>query len=250
MLVTGASTGIGRATASMLASRGAKVFLVARNESRLKKASDEIAGEGGAVACAAADVADRSALSLAIDAAERHFGAIDGLFANAGTGGRFSPLREYDDEMFESVIRTNLTSVFWTIKRILPGMIARRQGSILVTGSLASERGMANNAAYVASKHGVLGLARAAAIECAPHNVRVNCVLPGLIETPMLMQLDPSASPQQLRDLLGKGVPMGRIGTAEELGELACFLLSDLASHITAQSIAVDGGILGTLITR
>jgi NAD(P)-dependent dehydrogenase (short-subunit alcohol dehydrogenase family) len=250
VLVTGASTGIGQATASMLARRGAKVFLIARNEPRLKDATDAIVREGGLAACAAADVSDRTQLSTAIDAAERHFGAIHGLFANAGTGGRFASLGEYDDQIFEAVIRTNLTSVFWAIKRILPGMIARRRGSILVTGSLASERGMANNAAYVASKHGVLGLARAAAIEAASHNVRVNCVVPGLIETPMIMQLDPKLSAQQLRDLLGKGVPMGRIGTAEELAELACFLLSDLASHITAQSIAVDGGILGTHTTR
>jgi NAD(P)-dependent dehydrogenase (short-subunit alcohol dehydrogenase family) len=250
VLVTGASAGIGRATASLLASRGAKVFLVARNESRLQEATDNIVRAGGAAACAPCDVADHPALSSVIDVAERHFGAIDGLFANAGTGGRFASLGDYDDEIFESVLRTNLTSVFWAIKRILPGMIARKAGSILVTGSLASERGMANNAAYVASKHGVLGLARAAAIEAAPHNVRVNCVIPGLIETPMLMQLDPNSSREKLRDLLGKGVPMGRIGSAEELAELACFLLSDLASHITAQSIAVDGGILGTHMTR
>ena len=105
-----------------------------------------------------------------------------------------------------------------------------------MTGSLASERGMANNVAYVASKHGVLGLARAAAVEAAPHNVRVNCVLPGLIETPMLHAAR-SERHRRRRSahVLGKGVPMGRIGTAEELAELACFLLSDRASHITAQ---------------
>jgi NAD(P)-dependent dehydrogenase (short-subunit alcohol dehydrogenase family) len=246
LLITGASTGIGLASARLLARSGARVFMLARSEAKLAGAASAIKSEGGTAAFRAVDVADRHALLAAIDQAESTFGPVEGLFANAGTGGRFAPLQDYAEDVFDAVIRTNLTSVFWAIKRVLPGMIVRRRGSILVTGSLASERGMPNNAAYVASKHGVLGLARAAASEAAPHNVRVNCVLPGFIETPMLMQIDPSAPPQAIRNMLGKGVPMGRIGTAEELAELACFLLSDRASHITAQSIAVDGGILGT----
>jgi NAD(P)-dependent dehydrogenase (short-subunit alcohol dehydrogenase family) len=109
---------------------------------------------------------------------------------------------------------------------------------------------MPHNVAYVASKHAVLGLARAAAAEAARDNVRVNCVVPGFIETPMLMQLDASVGPEVIRERLGAGVPLGRIGTAEDLAELACFLLSDRAAHITGQSLAVDGGILGTLIPR
>jgi NAD(P)-dependent dehydrogenase (short-subunit alcohol dehydrogenase family) len=250
ILVTGASTGIGLAASQLLARRGAKVFLLARSAAKLIEAVAAIAGEGGTAAHAVADVSDRTALLSAIDKAEGTFGPVDGLFANAGTGGAFASLGGYEDDTFEAVIRTNLSSVFWAVKRILPGMIERKRGSIVVTGSLASERGMPNNVAYVASKHGVLGLSRAAAVEAAPHNVRVNCVLPGLIETPMLMQLDPDDDREALRKRLGTGVPMGHIGKADELAELVCFLLSERASHITAQSIAVDGGILGTLVPR
>ena len=250
VLITGGSTGIGLATARLLALRGARVFLLARNREKLVEATDSIARAGGTAAHGVVDVANRAELLVSIETAERTFGPVEGLFANAGTGGKFAGLGDYDADTFDAVIRTNLTSIFWAIKRVLPGMIARRCGSIVVTGSLASERGMPNNVAYVASKHAVLGLARAAAIEAAPHNVRVNCVLPGLIETPMLMQLDPSASPQAIRDGLSRSVPMGRIGTAEEVAEIVCFLLSDGASHITAQSMAVDGGMLGTLTPR
>jgi NAD(P)-dependent dehydrogenase (short-subunit alcohol dehydrogenase family) len=239
VVVTGASSGIGRATAILLAGRGAKVSLIARRAEALTAVRE---AAGGTTFAAPADVSDRAALLAAIDTAEGALGPIDGLFANAGTGGRFAPFTDYDETVFEQVLRTNLLAPFWAMKRVLPGMIERRQGAILVTGSLASERGMAYNPGYVASKHGVLGLARAAAIEAAPHNVRVNCIVPGFIETEMLANLGPEVFAS-----MSARTPQGRVGSAEELAEVAVFLLSDAASHVTAQSWAVDGGILNTL---
>ena len=249
ILVTGASTGIGRATARMLARRGARVSLIARSETTLQEAVAEIRSEGGAAAYGVADVGDKSALLSVFDTAEGAFGPIEGLFANAGMGGSFAPFSDYDDDMFDTVIRTNMTSVFWAMKRVLPGMVARRRGSIVITGSLASERGMANNPGYVASKHAALGLARAAALEVAPSNVRVNCILPGLIETPLLHNIGGDDIPAAMA-FMGRNVPQGRVGTADETAEVATFLLSDAASHVTGQGWAVDGGILGTLSVR
>ena len=239
ILVTGASTGIGRATARLLATRGARVSLLARRQEVLDEAVGEI---GDAARAYAADVSDRPALLTAIDAAAAAFGPVDGLYANTGSGGGFAPFHLYDDATFEDVLRTNLMSPFWAIKRVLPGMIDRRRGAILVTGSLASHRGMANNPGYVASKHGLLGLARAAALEAAPHGVRVNCIIPGFIDTPAMDVLPPGAA-----EAIAGHVPQGRMGTAEEMAEVAAFLLSDAASHVTAQSWSVDGGVLGTL---
>jgi NAD(P)-dependent dehydrogenase (short-subunit alcohol dehydrogenase family) len=246
ILITGASTGIGRATAKILSRRGARVSMLARSEGALAEAAAEFERDGGAVFYTTADVADRASLLAAFDKAEAAFGPIDGLFANAGTGGEFAPFTQCSDENWDNIIATNLTGVFTAMRRVLPGMIEKSYGSIVLTGSLSSERGMANNPAYVASKHAVLGLARAAALENAPHNIRVNCVLPGLIETPLLHSIGGDDIPAAMA-AMGRNVPMGRIGTAEETAEVVAFLLSDVASHVTGQGWAVDGGILGTL---
>lgn len=242
VIVTGASTGIGRATALMLGRKGATVSVIARSGDKLDAVASEIEASGGRAKAFVCDVADRTSLSQAFDDAAAAFGPAQGLFANAGFGGEFAPFTHYADDNWDALIATNLTSVFLSIRKVLPAMIGARQGSIVVTGSLASERGMPMNAGYVASKHGVLGLARAAAVEAAPHNVRVNCLIPGFIDTPLLANI-----PGDAKGRLGALVPQGRIGTADEAAAAAVFLLSDAASHITAQTIAIDGGLLGTL---
>ncbi len=239
IVITGASTGIGRASATRFVAAGAVVTLIARRADLLELAAGEL---GGKTAWAAADVSDKGQLYAALDRAVAANGPIDGLFLNAGIGGMFAAIEDYTDEAFDAVMGVNVKGVFWAIQHVLPAMKLRRSGAILVTGSLASERGMPMNAAYVASKHAVLGLSRAVANEAAEFGVRCNCVLPGLIETPMLEGLPPEAAAQ-----MAKAVPQGRTGTADELAQVAAFLLSDAASHVTAQALAVDGGMLGTM---
>jgi len=235
--ITGASSGIGLATARLVAARGARVTMIARR-ARLLEAE---AGAIGA-AWAAADVGDKAQLLAALDSAVAGNGPIDALFLNAGIGGGFHGLTDYSDEQFDEVMRVNAASPFWAIRHVAPAMIARGRGAVLITGSLASERGMADNIGYVASKHAALGIARAAAIELAPKGVRVNCLIPGFIDTPMMAE-----APDAARAHLATRIPQGRLGAAQEMAETAAFLLSDAASHITGQALSVDGGVLGTL---
>ena len=236
IVVTGGSSGIGLATAQLLASRGARVSLIARRKDLLHEA---VAGIGGNAAGFAADVGKKDQLDGAIDAATGRFGPVHGLFANAGLTGGFTPAVAFDPEVFEQTIRVNLISVFWAIQKVLPAMIEARNGVILVTGSMASKRGMAMNPAYVSSKHGVLGLTRAIAVEMAPHNVRANCIIPGFIRTEALDRI-----PDEQKGKIEQRIPMRHMGTCEELAEVAAFLLSDAASHVTGQDWAVDGGVL------
>jgi NAD(P)-dependent dehydrogenase (short-subunit alcohol dehydrogenase family) len=239
VVITGASSGIGLATATRIVSLGGRVTLIARRADVLGTVQ-QVLGERASYR--ALDVSNKSALLAALDDAIRLSGPIDGLFLNAAAGGSFVPLWDYTDEVFDQLLRSNVQSPFWAVKHVLPAMMARGRGSILVTGSLSSERGMAGNGGYVVSKYAALGLARCVAAEVAATGVRCNCILPGFIDTAML-----AAVPQEVRAHMAKRTPQQRIGTPEEVANVAAFLLSDDASHVTAQSWAVDGGLLGTL---
>ncbi|HTV96203.1 MAG TPA: SDR family NAD(P)-dependent oxidoreductase [Steroidobacteraceae bacterium] len=240
VVITGASSGIGYATAAKIVSLGGCVTLMARRAELLERAQRAL---GEAASCLAVDVADKLRLLAALDGAVERRGPIDALFLNAAFVGDFVPIWEYPDHTFEEVLRVNVSSPFWTVRHVLPAMMARRKGAILITGSLSSETGMAGNSGYVVSKHAALGLARSVAVEAAGSGVRCNCMLPGFIDTAML-----AAVPDEKRAAMAGRTPLQRIGDPAEAAEVAAFLLSDAASHVTAQSWAVDGGLLGTLM--
>ena len=240
VVITGASSGIGLATARRIAALGGTVTLVARREAVLADACRDIGPHARYVA---ADAGDRQAITAAMDQAIALSGPIDGLFLNAGVEGMFALTPDYTDDAFDEVMRVNAASLFWTIRHVLPAMQQRRRGAILVTGSLAAETGMAGNIGYIAAKHAALGIAMGIAMEAAPHGVRCNVINPGFIDTPIL-----AGVPEGFKAQMASRVPQRRIGTAEEAAEVAAFLLSDSASHVTAQRLAVDGGLLGTLM--
>jgi NAD(P)-dependent dehydrogenase (short-subunit alcohol dehydrogenase family) len=239
VVITGGSSGIGRATAGQIVAAGGRVSLLARRAQVVEDAARELGLLALALPC---DVGVKPQLLAALDAAEERQGPIDGLFLNAAAEGMYGLTADYTDEAWEDVMRINVTSPFWAIRHVMPGMIVRGKGAILVTGSLGGERGMAGNAGYCVSKAAVLNLARVAAMEGAAHGVRANVLTPGFIDTPMM-----NAAPAEAVAAMAARTPQKRIGRPAEAGAVAAFLLSDLASHVTAQALAVDGGLLGTL---
>lgn len=250
IIVTGASTGIGAAAAEIMGSLGAKVLVAARSEGKLKKVADAVTEAGGEGQYLAADMGSEKDIKALTEKASDLWGGVDGVFANAGMSGPAAPMPDYPLAAYDEVMNVNLKSMFILIQQVLPGMIEQGGGSIVCTGSLASKLGAPMTPAYVISKHAVLGLVRATASEVAKHNVRVNCLIPGLINTPLLEPLAEHVAGGDMEatlKILNGMVPQGRVGTPQEAGWLAAFLLSDAGQYINAQSIAADGGMLGIM---
>jgi NAD(P)-dependent dehydrogenase (short-subunit alcohol dehydrogenase family) len=238
VVVTGASSGLGARFARVLAAAGARPVLAARRAERLAALREELGGAVETVACDVTEAADRERL---IETAWERHGRLDGLVNNAGTAA-MGPALKLDPEVFAGVVDTNLVAPF-----ALSCLAARRMresggGAIVNVASTLGLRGSPNASPYSASKHGVIGLTRTAAIEYAPHGVRVNAVCPGAIDTPMMDET--FARFPGFREVLVGFVPMGRMGTAAEVANAIAWLLSDAAAFVTGEALTVEGGLL------
>jgi NAD(P)-dependent dehydrogenase (short-subunit alcohol dehydrogenase family) len=237
-LVTGANSGIGLATAVALGRAGADVvvnYVVGAHEA--ENVVKEIESFGVRAYAHEADVSDEDQVRDMYARAREAFGRIDVLFNNAGIDGSLAPLAEYDPEDFDAVVAVNLRGVFLGIRYAVPEMRKTGGGSIISTSSMAANVVFPSMGAYTATKAGVLGLTRTAAVENAPYGIRVNAVLPGVIDTGMTRQL-----PEALIQGTKAATPLGYIAHAREVASVALFLATDEASYVTGQGITVDGG--------
>jgi 3-oxoacyl-[acyl-carrier protein] reductase len=236
-LVTGASQGIGRATALAMAEAGAKVAAAARSADKLAALVSEIEAKGGEGLPVTMDVADAGQIKAGFQQVLGKFGRLDILVNNAAITRDMLALRMKLED-WEAVLRTNLTGAHLCIQQALGAMLKQRSGRIINLSSVVAETGNAGQANYVASKAGLIGLTRAIAVEVASRSITVNAVAPGFIETPMT---DPLS--QELKDKMKSMIPLGRFGLDREIATAIVFLASDEAGYITGQVLEVNGGM-------
>jgi NAD(P)-dependent dehydrogenase (short-subunit alcohol dehydrogenase family) len=240
-LITGGNSGIGLATARLFVAEGARVAITGRNRTTLEAAAKEL---GPNALTIVADATDIAATEAAISKAVDKFGKLDIVFANAGIPGN-TPIGGTSLEAFESVIRTNITAVFFTVQAAAPHL--NDGASIILNGSVISVLGNPGYSAYAASKAGVRAMARVMASELAPRGIRVNVVSPGAARTPIWNGAAPTAEAFAAFDKrVSRSIPLGRLGEAEEVAKTVLFLASDDASNVQGAEIFVDGGATGS----
>ena len=241
-LVTGAASGIGRASAKLFAVEGAKVIVVDRAP-EIEETANAIKAAGGVAIAVRANAADEAEVAKAVDTAVREFGALDICYANAGISGGAKSFFELDAADWRSVLEINLIGVFLATKHASRVMVPRKKGSIICTASVAGLRSGAGGGPYSASKAGVVSLVQTGANFLAGTGVRINAICPGLIETGMTKPLFDYARQRGSEDRIGQLNPLKRYGHPEEIAGMALFLASDDASYVNGQAIAVDGGL-------
>jgi NAD(P)-dependent dehydrogenase (short-subunit alcohol dehydrogenase family) len=241
-VITGAGSGIGRATALLFAKEGAKVACFDKTEA-VHETLAQIAAAGGVGRAVTGDAGDEADVKALIDLAVAEFGGLDAVYANAGISGGFTSMDQVDAAFFAEILRVNLIGPFLAIKHASPIMRAAGKGSIICTASVAGIRSGAGGVPYSASKAGVINLVQTTANVLYGTGVRVNAICPGLIETGMTAPIYKSARDRGTDDRIGQLNPLRRGGEPREIAAAALFLASDDASYVNGQAIVVDGGL-------
>ena len=244
MLVTGAASGIGRATCERLVAEGAPVALIDRDGGPLEAVAGRLAAAGGRVIALHADVSEDAAMRAATERAAAELGGLRGLVTSAGVFDQndLRPLADVDPEVFARTLDVNLRGTFLAMRHALPHLV-RDGGAIVTVASTAALRGHGFGAGYTASKGGVVAITRLAAVQYGERGVRVNCVCPGFVSTGMTAHV---AQDPEYVARIARGVPLRRIGQPEDLAGTICHLLSDDAAHVTGQVVTADGGTTAT----
>ncbi|MFE9580222.1 SDR family NAD(P)-dependent oxidoreductase [Nocardia sp. NPDC006044] len=240
VLITGASSGVGKAVALRVASEGAAVVLGARGKDAGEQAAAEIRAAGGRALFVPTDVTVEADVERLTQAALTEYGRLDAAFNNAGALNTFGPIGEIDEASWRADLELNLTSVFYGLRHQVPALIANGGGAILNNASNLGVVGMGSVAPYVAAKHGVVGLTKAIALESAAQGVRVNAIVSGAIDTPAFRN-SMGATPEGEATIAALH-PLGRISQPAEIASFCAYLLSDEAGFITGAALAIDGG--------
>ncbi len=240
-IITGATSGIGRATAVLMANLGANVVAAGRRVEEGKETVRLASQDGGVCRFVQCDVTDRSQVDVLVKSAVEEFGRLDCAFNNAGMLAAPARLHEADDETLAQSLDVNVRGVWNCMKAELVVMLGQGAGVIVNDSSLNGLRASLRRPAYIASKHAVLGLTRSAALDYGRDGIRVNAVCPGPIDTAMMGQVE-EADPDARRRI-ERSVPLGRYGTPEEVAELVAWLCSDASSYVNGQAYTIDGGI-------
>ena len=246
-LVTGAGRGIGRAIALAFAREGADVALTARTAAEIEQVAAEVTALGRSAAALTVDLGDRAAAVGLPERVAGHFPAVDILVNNAGIGSNASPRRiaDYDDDFWDLSVAVNLTAPYLLTKALVPGMIERGWGRVINMASVAGKRGLLAAGAYTATKHGLIGLTRTAALETAGTGVTINAICPGATRTVMLLRrlkVDAELRGEPVHTVEANINPMGRLLEPEEIAELAVYLASEEARGMTGQALNLSGG--------